>query len=98
MTLTDNDISIITTAATASVVEAATTTYDVTLGEAPPAATTVGWRVKPGTATVSPATLSFTTTNWNSGRSPYRCGRWHHHHPPYRAHRRRLQVTNDVAM
>ena len=70
VTLTDNDIRIITTAATASVAAAATTTYDVTLSEAPPADTTVTVASQgTGTATVSPATLAFTTTNWNTPRT-----------------------------
>ena len=70
VTLTDNDISIITTAATASVAAGATTTYDVTLSEAPPADTTVTVASQAvGTATVSPATLAFTTTNWNTART-----------------------------
>ena len=70
ITLLDNDISIITTAATTSVAATATTTYDVTLGEAPPADTTVTVASQAvGTATVSPATLSFTTTNWNMAQT-----------------------------
>ena len=70
VTLTDNDISILTTAATASVAAAATTTYDVTLGEAPSADTTVAVASQAvGTATVSPATLLFTTTNWNAAQT-----------------------------
>ena len=64
VTLTDNDISILTTAATASVVEAATTTYDVQLSEQPPLPVTVTVASQDtATATVSPATLTFTTTN-----------------------------------
>ena len=70
LTLTDNDISIVTTLATTSVVAAATTTYDVTLGEAPPATATVTVASQgTATATVSPATLTFSTTNWNTART-----------------------------
>ena len=90
LTLLDNDISIITTAATASVAAAATTTYDVTLGEAPPADTTVTVASQAvGTATVSPATLAFTTTNWNMAQTVTVTGvaAGTTSHPPYRAHR-----------
>ena len=70
ITLLDNDIRITTTAAMASVVESATTTYDVQLSEAPPADTTVTVASQgTATATVSPATLTFTTTNWNTART-----------------------------
>ena len=70
VTLIDNDISIVTTAATATVAEVATTTYDVQLSEAPPVDTTVTVASQgTGTATVSPATLTFTTTNWNMAQT-----------------------------
>ena len=66
VTLIDNDIRIITTAATATVVAAATTTYDVTLSEQPPTGVAVTVASQgAGTATVSPATLTFTTGDWN---------------------------------
>ena len=70
LTLLDNDIRITTTPATTSVVAGATATYDVQLGEAPPAATTVSVVSQgAGTATVSPATLSFTTDDWNNAQT-----------------------------
>ena len=70
VTLIDNDIRIITTAATATVVAAATTTYDVTLSEQPPTGVAVTVASQgAGTATVSPATLTFTVGDWNMAQT-----------------------------
>ena len=70
VTLLDNDIRITTTTASATVVAGATATYEVTLSEAPPAAITVMVASQDAaTATVSPATLPFTTTNWNTAQT-----------------------------
>ena len=70
ITLIDNDIRIITTLAATTVVAGATTTYDVQLSEQPPTGTTVTLASQgTGTATVSPATLAFTTADWNTPRT-----------------------------
>ena len=70
LTLIDNDITIATTLAATTVVAGATATYDVQLSEQPPTTTTVTVASQgAGTATVSPATLAFTTTNWNTART-----------------------------
>ena len=70
LTLRDNDIRITTSAASASADVGATATYDVTLSEQPPADTTVAVASQAvGTATVSPATLAFTTANWNMAQT-----------------------------
>ena len=70
VTLIDNDIRIITTLAATTVVAGATATYDVTLSEQPPTGTTVTLASQgTGTATVSPATLAFTTADWNTPRT-----------------------------
>ena len=72
LTLLDDDIGITTTTAAATVAAGgtATATYDVQLGEAPPADTIVTVAsLATATATVSPATLTFTTTNWNTAQS-----------------------------
>ena len=72
ITLIDNDIRIITSLAATTVVAgtATATTYDVQLSEQPPASTTVTVASQgAGTATVSPATLTFTTANWNTART-----------------------------
>ena len=70
ITLRDNDIGIRTTVAAVSVTEGETATYDVQLGERPPAGATVSV-VSQATAnaTVSPATLTFSTTNWNMAQT-----------------------------
>ncbi len=69
VTLIDNDISITTTTAT-SVATGATVTYDVQLSEAPPANTIVTVASQgTETATVSPATLTFSTSNWNMAQT-----------------------------
>ena len=53
-----------------SVVQSETVTYDVQLGEQPPAAATVSVvSGTPANATVSPATLDFTTANWNTAKT-----------------------------
>ena len=70
LTLRDNDIRIVTTARMATLAAGgATGRYNVRLSEAPPAATTVTVAsLAPATATASPATLTFSTTNWNIGQ------------------------------
>ena len=72
ITLIDNDIRVITSLAATTVVAgtATATTYDVQLSEQPPATATVTLASQgAGTATVSPATLTFTTANWNTART-----------------------------
>ena len=70
LTLQDNDIGISTSVSSVSVVQSETVTYDVQLGEQPPAAATVTVvSGTPANATVSPATLDFTTANWNTAKT-----------------------------
>ena len=70
VTLIDNDITIETTLAATTVIAGATATYDVQLSEQPPADTTVTVASQgAGTATVSPATLTFTTGDWNNAQT-----------------------------
>ena len=69
LTLLDNDISIRTTTPDVSVARSTTATYNVQLGEEPPATTIVTVASQAtATATVSPATLTFSTTNWNTAQ------------------------------
>ena len=66
ITLRDNDISISSSVPTVSVGTGQTTNYTVQLGEQPPADTTVSVVSQTtANATVSPATLTFTPTDWN---------------------------------
>ena len=66
LTLLDDDIGIRTSVATVSVTQGETATYNVQLGEQPPASATVSVVSQTtANATVSPATLTFSTANWN---------------------------------
>ena len=65
LTLVDNDISIRTSEATVSVRQGETATYTVQLSEQPPVSAAVSVVSHAAAATVSPATLTFTTANWN---------------------------------
>ena len=70
LTLRDNDIGIVTTVALASVAVGATTTYEVTLSEAPPSNAIIAVESQgTGTATVSPAELTFSTSSWNNAQT-----------------------------
>ena len=70
LTLRDNDIGIVTTVALASVAVGATTTYEVSLSEAPPSNAIIAVESQgTGTATVSPAELTFSTSSWNNAQT-----------------------------
>ena len=70
ITLLDDDIGIRTSVAAVSVTQSETATYNVQLGEQPPAAATVSVVSQtPANATVTPATLTFSTTNWNMAQT-----------------------------
>ena len=70
LTLLDDDISIRTSVATVSVTQGETATYNVQLGEQPPASAVVSVVSQTtANATVSPATLTFSTGNWNMAQT-----------------------------